>query len=114
MNPLILLFWGMIAMAPHSVTLNWDKAPATSSPVVAYNIKRQDTPGGPFVSIGTAPTNTYVDADPTLVEGKQYSYEVLADNAQVPPGESGPSNIVVVVIPFRIPDAPTGLVGKPN
>lgn len=94
----------------HSVTLNWNPAPAGQT-VTSYKVARQDVANGPFNPIATSPTNSYVDSDPNLVEGKQYSYEVLADN---PSGESGPSNIVVVTIPFRIPDAPTGLVGKSN
>lgn len=100
----------MATATQHQVTLDWNPTPAGQT-VTFFSVKRQDTANGPFTEIGRPTTNHFVDTDPNFVEGAPYSYEVSADN---PSGESGPSNIVVVTIPFRIPDAPTGLVGKPN
>jgi hypothetical protein len=91
----------------HSVTLTW-QAPTSGSAVTQYDILRGLTAGAE-VQIATVPvgTLTYVDSDPTLVEGKDYFYVVKAQNSA---GDSGPSNEVSVIIPFLVPGAPIDLV----
>lgn len=88
----------------HSVTLTWD-APSTGDPVTSYDIKRSTVQTGPFVSIGTSTTPSFVDNN--VVAGVTYFYEVDSVNAQ---GESGPSNEVTVVVPLNFPEPPTNLV----
>lgn len=95
----------------HSVTLNWDKSPAGQT-VTSYNVKRATVSGGPFTTIGTVANtgtaNTFVDTT-GLVEGSTLFYEVTAVNTA---GESAASGVISVTVPFSVPDAPTGLVGK--
>lgn len=89
----------------HKVTLNWDAEAGAAS----FNVKRATAAAGPFVQIANVPTNTYVDADPALVEGKQYWYETTALNGATPPVESAVSNIVTITVPFAVLPAPTNL-----
>jgi len=56
------------------VTLTWAAAAGAAS----YNIKRQDIPGDPFVTIATTTSTTYVDL--TAVNGGTYVYVVSAVN----------------------------------
>lgn len=87
----------------HQVNLTW--AAPVGSTVVSYDIKR-GTVKGAEVSIGSSPTNSYVDTA-NLVEGTTYFYVVDSVNSA---GESGPSNEVTATVPFSLPGAPTNLV----
>lgn len=88
----------------HQAELNWD-APTTGDPVQSYNIKRSTVQTGPFTSVGTSTTTSFIDTN--VVAGTTYYYEVDAVNAA---GESSPSNEVTVSIPFSLPGAPSNLV----
>lgn len=88
----------------HKVTLNWDVDPGATS----YNVKRSATAGGPFATIGTSTTTSFVDSSAEVQqEGAKFFYDVTGVNQA---GESGPSLVVSVTVPFSIPAAPTGLV----
>lgn len=88
----------------HQATLNWD-APTTGDPAQSYDIRRSTVQTGPFTSVGTSTTTSFIDTD--VVAGTTYYYEVDAVNAA---GESTPSNEVTVTIPFLVPGPPTNLV----
>lgn len=91
----------------HSATLTW-VAPVSGDPVSSYNIKRSSSPTGPFTTVASvdAPNVTYIDLD--VKPGEVWSYEVTSVNSK---GESVPCAVVTaLVIPFSVPDAPTGLV----
>jgi fibronectin type 3 domain-containing protein len=87
----------------HSASLSWT-APTTGDPATSYVISRATVQAGPFTTVGTSTTTTYVDS--TVTAGTTYYYEVEAVNSA---GESGPSNEVTAVIPVSLPAAPTGL-----
>lgn len=88
----------------HKVTLNWDVDPGATS----YNVKRATSAGGPFATIASPTTNSYVDNSPEVQqEGAKFFYDVTGVNSA---GESGPSLVVSVTVPFSVPPVPTGLV----
>lgn len=109
---------------PHSVTLTWN-APTTGEAPTGYVILRSQSTGTEIavacvgvispaltgitcVSGSTASTLTYVDPFQVANEGQKYFY-VVETNATG--GTSGPSNEVSEMIPFSVPNPPTGLAG---
>jgi hypothetical protein len=70
----------------NKVTLTWAPAAGASS----YSVKRSDTSGGPYATITSVITPTYMDT--TVVNGSTYYYVVSAVNGV---GESADSNEAV-------------------
>lgn len=94
----------------HKAVLTW-VAPVGGDPVVSYDVKRADAPGGVvgvYVSIANPEPTTTTYTDTTVVAGQEYSYEVCSVNAA---GESAPCPSVLVTVPLGIPGAPTNLTG---
>jgi hypothetical protein len=92
-----------------SITLNWTYTGTCDG----FHVKRYATgaPGG-FAPIATlAPDATsYVDADPALVFGQQYQYQVTAFNAA---GDSVATS-VTVLLSFPAPAPVTNLTATVN
>jgi fibronectin type 3 domain-containing protein len=84
------------------VTLSW----TASVGVTSYNVKRAAVSGGPYATVASPVTNSYVDTG--LTNGTTYYYVVSAVNAA---GESPDSAQVSVTLP---PPAPTGLTATPS
>ena len=77
--------------ASNNVAINWNATQTADS----YNIKRAETAGGPYTTIGTSVTNsTYLDSNLTV--DKTYYYVVTANTVD---GESKLSNEVSIYIP---------------
>lgn len=76
-------------VGPTSAQLGW---PASSG-ATSYNVKRSNTGGGPYSTIGSSVTLGYTDHDLTI--GKKYYYVVSAVNSA---GESGDSTEAAVTV----------------
>jgi subtilisin family serine protease len=86
------------------VTLTWPASVDADS----YNVKRSVISGGPFVTIASVSTTTFVDL--TVTNGTSYYYRVTAVNEA---GESSLSKKVSAT-PAPVPQPPTGLVAAPG
>ena len=84
------------------VTLMW-AAPAGAA---LYNIGRSTTRGTGYISIGTVVTTTFVDTDPTLVNGTPYYYVVSASNGSCTSANSSEVSANPACVP---PAVPTGV-----
>jgi fibronectin type 3 domain-containing protein len=63
---------------PHSVTLSWHEPPVTPGiSVVAYNVYRSTTSGGPFVKLASRVPEPHYE-DYLVVNGRTYFYVVTA------------------------------------
>lgn len=67
--------WVGIRMDRGRAMLNWD--PMKNADVVAYNIKRGTTPGGPYETIGSTQESKYIDSK-GLENGVTYYYILTA------------------------------------
>jgi len=72
--------------------MTWQGAAGASS----YDVERSETPGGPWLTVGTDVSDAQVQyrplfADESVRPGRTYSYRVIARN---PSGASEPSNVV--------------------
>ncbi|RAV11487.1 S-layer homology domain-containing protein [Paenibacillus contaminans] len=83
------------------VKLSWEKVGAAKS----YNVKRSDSPGGPFVTKRSNLTTTTF-TDTTAQKGNTYYYQVTAVNQY---GESAPSRTLSVKIVDLPPPEPQNL-----
>jgi fibronectin type 3 domain-containing protein len=71
----------------------------------AFEILREDPNSSTYNIVGYAPANATSFIDPQLLNGKTYSYEVLASNTV---GNSAISNLATVSVP-TVPTPPTNL-----
>ena len=84
------------------VSLSWTAPIDTGgSPITEY---KYNINGAPFILTGDATTNLIIGG---LINGTSYTFKVLAVNAV----GDGPESNPVSLIPFDVPDAPTGLNG---
>jgi fibronectin type 3 domain-containing protein len=93
----------MAAVDSTRVSLSWTAAPGATG----YNIKRSDTPGSKFLTIGTSTACEYVDDKVT--QGTPYVYIVSGANEAGEGPDSSPVQATVAVPP---PAAPTGLTAE--
>jgi hypothetical protein len=99
---LLLTGLGFAQAAPHSVTLTC--TPGTGgSPATGFNVKRATVAGGPYITVGSPATCSYVDPFQLTDEGKKFFYVVSATGAG---GESANSAEVSATIPFSVPATP--------
>jgi fibronectin type 3 domain-containing protein len=99
---------GLAATAGNAqVSLSW----TASSGATSYNVKRATVSGGPYTTIASPTTTSYMDT--TAVNGTTYYYVVSAVNAN---GESANSTEVSATPSApTVPAAPTGLTATvPN
>lgn len=82
------------------IALSWTAAGGSTG----YNVKRSETDGGPYSTIGTSTSLTYIDTGVT--PGVIYYYVVSATNSS---GESANSNQASAVGSLAVPAAPSGL-----
>jgi len=76
----VLLCLGLVSChsRPHSVTLSWHEPPVMSGmSVVAYNVYRSTTSGGPFVKLASRVPEPHYE-DHLAVNGRTYFYVVTA------------------------------------
>jgi fibronectin type 3 domain-containing protein len=89
------------------VTLDW----SASSGATSYHVMRSTVSGGPYTTVGSPTSTSYVDTG--LTNGTTYYYVVSALNFG---GESGNSGQVAAMPKATVaaPPAPTGLVAWPG
>lgn len=81
----------------NGIVLNWDQAVRADT----YNVKRSDTPGGPYITIATGvTTDTYTDA--TALNKVPYYYVVSASNTYGESGDSNEANSMVVIDTYTL------------
>jgi fibronectin type 3 domain-containing protein len=94
--------------SPDGVTLAWDAVPDDST-LYGYEVRRSDTLGGPYTTIGT--TTAFSFTDTAVVEGNTYYYVVRsidtsfnrsADSAEV--AATAELRTVTVVFNVTVPD----------
>ncbi len=85
------------------ISLAWDTADNATS----YTIKRSMTAGGPYTTLATVTSPTYIDNDVT--NGTCYYYVVSALNSA---GESKNSNEASAIPQVAKPEAPTSLIAN--
>ena len=95
----------MAAADSSRISLSWTAAEGATG----YNIKRSDTPGSKFLTIGTSTACEYVDEKVTA--GTPYVYLVCGSNEAGEGPDSPPIQATVAVPP---PAAPTGLTAEAN
>jgi hypothetical protein len=86
------------------VSLSW----SASSGATSYNVERGTASGGPYTTVSSPATTSYVDM--AVTNGTTYYYVVTATNAN---GTSGNSSQVSAT-PNVVPAAPTGLTATPG
>lgn len=96
------LFAAPAQAATHSNTLSCTAASTGGAPT-SFNFKMSLTAGGPYATIGSSPTCSFVDSQ-NMVEGQKRFYVFTAVNSA---GESAQSTEVSGTTPFSVPDAPT-------
>jgi fibronectin type 3 domain-containing protein len=93
----------MAAADASRISLSWTAGPGATG----YNIKRSDTPGSKFLTIGTSSACEYVDEKVTA--GTPYVYIVSGSNEAGEGPDSAPVQAAVALPP---PAAPTGLTAE--
>lgn len=84
------------------VTVTW----SGSSGATSYDVKRSTTSGGPYATVGTATTPSYIDL--TVVNGSAYYFVVAATNSSGSSSNSSPVSVTPQAA-LTIPAAPAGL-----
>ncbi|MEI7910733.1 MAG: MBG domain-containing protein, partial [Verrucomicrobiota bacterium] len=77
----------------NAAKLTWSAAGGAS----AYNVKRALVSGGPYATVGTTSTTSYMDA--TATNGSTYFYVVSATNGSVESSNSGEASVIPAALP---------------
>lgn len=83
--------------ASHQVELSWNAPPATSNPIVAYNVYRAPSGNSSFARVNSSPDSSPSFTDSTVQSGAAYDYKVTSLNSAGL--ESSPSNKISVSVP---------------
>jgi hypothetical protein len=83
--------------ASHQVELSWNAPPASTNPIVAYNIYRAPSGNSSFARVNSSPNSSPTFTDSTVQSGTAYDYKVTSlSSAGL---ESSPSNKITVSVP---------------
>lgn len=99
---LLLFATPLLAQVVHKNTLSCTPGTSGGTPT-SFNFKMSLTAGGPYTTIGSPTTCSFVDSQ-NMVEGQKRFYVVTAVNSA---GESGSSPEVSATTPFSVPTAPS-------
>ncbi|KAK7507540.1 hypothetical protein BaRGS_00001475, partial [Batillaria attramentaria] len=122
------LFDGIVAKSPYdvpdapkklqpseitrsSVTLTWEPPESDGGSVITgYTVERKSPTSSRWTRVNKSPIRDTVYTVMDLVEGSEYEFRVIAENAAGLSKPSEPTGIIKAVDPYNKPDAP----GKPE